>query len=501
MLRTAAAAVALAMGSTVAFTPPQMIPAPTTSTGVQAFPGAQGFGTDTPGGRGGRVCTVTTLEDSGPGSLRSCAEASGPRYVVFRTGGTILLRDRITISDPFVTIAGQTAPGDGITLRMDPESGTDRGTMLVETHDVVIRFLRFRPGDGGSADDSHDALTIYKEGVHDVVVDHCSFSWAIDENVNTYDSAEDITISRSIIAEALSRAGHPAGEHSKGLLAGGEAAHGVSIHHNLFVSNVDRNPQVSGVSVADVRNNVVYNYGDGSGDGVTLLSSSNGEPAMNWVGNYYKAGPDSPWDRPEFATYDGTTGSSHGWYGVGNLRWTAAGDQPARIAGEAVGSVGAPFPAPEVTTTPAARAYTDVLSDSGASLVRDAVDRRLVDEVRGGHGSVKDAAGPYPTLDAGTPPSDSDGDAMPDTFESTHGTDPSAPDATGDANGNGYDNVEDWFNALVDDNTGPRPLPPSPPSPHSPTPTDRAVPETVLAPVRKMYGWTLFVTPSAPRAW
>ena len=306
------------------------------SAAVQAFPGAEGFGTETPGGRGGTVCQVTNLGDSGPGSLRSCVEASGPRYVVFKTGGTISLKNRLTVTNPNLTIAGQTAPGGGITLRMDPSSGTDQGTMQIATHDVVVRYVRFRPGNGGGADDSHDAITIYKAGVKNVVIDHCSFSWAIDENVNTYDESTDITISNSIIAEGLSNAGHPTGEHSKGLLAGGVNAHNVSIHHNLFVSNMDRNPQISGLSVADVRNNVVYNYGDGSGSGVTLISSSKGEPRVNWVGNYYKPGPNSDPNRAEFATYNGSTGATHQWYGDGNMRWTAGGDQPARISSDAV---------------------------------------------------------------------------------------------------------------------------------------------------------------------
>lgn len=473
---------ALALGGTVAFVAPQIMAAPTTSAYVKAFPGAEGFGTDTPGGRGGTVCKVTNLDDSGPGSLRSCAEASGPRYVVFRTGGTIELQERITITEPFITVAGQTAPGDGITLRMDPDSGTDDGALQVETHDVVIRYLRLRPGDGGSADDSNDAITIYEEGVHDVVVDHSSFSWAIDENVNTYDYAERVTISNSIIAEGLSEAGHPDGEHSKGLLSGGDGAHDVSIHHNLFVSNVDRNPQISGVSVADVRNNVVYNYGDGSGDGVTLLSSSKGEPRMNWVGNYYKPGPDSPAYRAEFATYDGSTGSSHQWYGEGNVRWTPSGVRSARIAEEAVGRVSSPFPAAPVTTTSARRTYTDVLEDAGASLVRDVVDQRLVGEVRNGGGAFKDTAGPYPALAAGTPPTDSDGDAMPDAFEVEHGTDPDVADATGDVNGNGYDNIEDWFSSLEGGQAAVPTPSPGPTSTADPSPTGDVTPTEDPAP-------------------
>jgi pectate lyase len=418
------------------------------SAAVKAFPGAEGFGTDTPGGRGGTVCKVVNLNDSGPGSLRSCVEATGPRYVVFEVGGTISLNNRITASSPFLTIAGQTAPGDGITLRMNPDAGTDAGTLQIATHDVVVRYLRFRPGNGGAADDSNDAITIYKGGVRNVVVDHSSFSWAVDENVNTYDGSTDITVSNSIIAEGLSNAGHPDGEHSKGMLSGGVDAHNVSIHHNLFVSNVDRNPQVSGVSVADVRNNVVYNYGDGSGSGVTLISSSKGEPRVNWVGNYYKPGPNSDPNRAEFATYNGSTGASHQWYGEGNMRWTPGGDQDARIA-ESVGRVTTPFAAAPVTTTSAAAAYERVLADAGASRVRDAVDQRLVEEVRTGTGSITDATGAYPVLAAGTAPTDSDGDGMPNAWESANGTNPSAPDATGDVNGNGYDNIEDWFNSLA----------------------------------------------------
>jgi hypothetical protein len=422
------------------------------ASAVPAFPGAEGFGTDTPGGRGGEVCLVTTLQDAGPGSLRSCVERSGPRHVVFRTGGTIELESRLEITEPFITIAGQTAPGDGITLRMKPGTGTDDGTLKIDTHDVVIRYLRFRPGDGGGADDSHDGVSAYREGggSYNVVLDHNSISWAVDENVNIYYDVANYTLSDNIISEALSESTHPDGEHSKGMLVGGGSTN-ASIHGNLFVSNVDRNPQISGVSVADVRNNVVYNYGDGSGDGVTLVSSSKGEPSVNWVGNYYKPGPDSPTDRAEFATYVGSTGATHTWYGADNLRWTPDGDRPARVADGAVGEVPAPLAAAPVTTTSADQAFLDVLAGAGASLVRDAVDQRLVDEVRAGTGAVKHDAGPWPTLDPGRAPADADGDGMPDAFETSHGTDPQSPDATGDVDGNGYDDVEDWYNGLLGD--------------------------------------------------
>jgi len=436
--------------------------APAAATSVKAFPGAEGFGTDTPGGRGGQVLLVTNLDDSGPGSFRAAVTASGPRIVVFRVSGTILLKRRVDVTSPYLTVAGQTAPGGGITLRMDPAASpcVDKGTMQISTHDVVIRYLRFRPGPTPCADDSHDGLTIYKAGAEDIVIDHASISWAVDENLNTYDYSRRITISNSIISEALSLSTHPQGEHSKGALLGGTGAQDVSLHHNLLVSNKDRNPQISGLSVADIRNNVIYNYGTGSGSGVTLVSSSKGEPRVNWVGNYYKPGPSSDASRPEFAVYSGSTGATWQWYGEGNTRWTSTGDQAARVHSGATGSrVTAPFAVAAVTTSPAAVAYAEVLATAGASYPhRDAVDQRLVASVQDGAGRLVDdpaQVGGYPTLPAGTAPADSDGDGMPDTFEQAHGTNPAVKDAAGDVDGNGYSNIEDWFNGLIGESPSP----------------------------------------------
>ncbi|HSV41704.1 MAG TPA: hypothetical protein VLI04_23260 [Nocardioidaceae bacterium] len=434
---------------------PTTPPAPTGDT-LLAFPGAAGFGTQTAGGRGGAVLLVTNLDDAGPGSLRAAVTASGPRTVVFKVSGTISLKSRIDVTYPYLTIAGQTAPGGGITLRMDPAASpcADAGTMQISTSNVIVRYLRFRPGPTPCADDSHDGLTIYKSGATDVVIDHTSISWAVDENLNTYDESRRITISNSIIAEALSNSTHPDGEHSKGALIGGSDAEDVSLHHNLFVSNMDRNPQVSGVDVADIRNNVIYNYGDGSGDGVTLISSSNGEARVNWVGNYYKPGPDSESERPEFAVYEGSTGSSWLWYGDDNSRWTSAGDEPARVASAASSvQVPTPFAAPAIPAQSPASAYDQVLDSAGASYpCRDDVDARLVAEVVNGTGKLIDdpaEVGGYPELPAVAPPADGDSDGMPDEFELAHGTDPAIEDAGGDVDGNGYTNIEDWFNGLV----------------------------------------------------
>ena len=434
---------------------------------VPAFPGAEGFGTQTPGGRGGAVLKVTNLNDSGAGSLRAALEASGPRTVVFRVSGTIVLKSRIDVEDPYLTVAGQTAPGGGITLRVDPAASPciDKGTMLVATHDVIIRYLRLRPGPTSCADDSHDALTIYKPGTENVVIDHVSMSWAVDEVFNTYDASQNITISNSIIAEGLSNSTHPDGEHSKGALIGGADAHNVSLHGNLFVSNVDRNPQISGLSVADVRNNVIYNYGDGSGSGVTLVSSSKGQPRVNWVGNYYKPGPSSDPSRPEFAVYSGDTGDTWQWYGDANMRWTSSGLVSARVhSGATASRVSSAFAAAPVTTTSAAVAYDQVLAQAGAAVpFRDAVDQRLVQSVVNGTGQLVDdpsQVGGYPTLPSTAPAADDDADGMPNSAETAHGTNPNVPDSNGDIDGNGYTNLEDWFNGL----TPAGPTDPDPPS-------------------------------------
>jgi len=436
---------------------------------VPAFPGAEGFGTQTPGGRGGAVLKVTNLNDSGPGSLRAALTASGARTVVFGVSGTILLKSRIDVVNPYLTVAGQTAPGGGITLRIDPAASPciDEGTMLISTHDVVVRYLRFRPGPTACADDSHDALTIYKPGTENVVIDHVSMSWAVDEVFNTYDASRNITISNSIIAEGLSNSTHPDGEHSKGALLGGVDAHNISLHGNLFVSNTDRNPQISGLSVADVRNNVIYNYGDGSGSGVTLVSSSKGEPRVNWVGNYYKPGPSSDPNRPEFAVHSGSTGATWQWYGEANMRWTPSGLASARVHSGAAGSrMTSPFAAAPVTTTSAATAYEQALAHAGAAVpFRDDVDRRLVQSVVDGTGQLISSpsdVGGYPTLPSTAPAPDDDGDGVPNSAEVAYGTNPGAPDSTGDIDGNGYTNIEDWFNSLT---PAPTSTPPPPPAP------------------------------------
>jgi hypothetical protein len=215
-------------------------PAPAASSTLPAFPGAEGFGSHTPGGRGGRVIEVTHRGAEGPGSLRAAVEATGPRIVVFRVGGIIDLEGGLAIRNPFITIAGQTAPGDGICLA--------NGPLTINTHDVVVRYLRVRPGDGpgGGNPENRDCLGIAGPGdqVHNVIVDHCSFSWGLDENVQTWYGPRDITVQWCISSESLDDSLHPKGPHGKGMILGSED-NTITVHHCLLAHNSDRNPLIN----------------------------------------------------------------------------------------------------------------------------------------------------------------------------------------------------------------------------------------------------------------
>lgn len=408
---------------------------------VPSFPGAEGFGATTPGGRGGKVRHVTNLDDSGPGSLRAAVRAPGPRIVVFDTGGTITLSSPIEITNPYLTIAGQTAPGDGIALRMRRSQSS--GLFEVNTHDVIIRGMRFRQGPH-EEEDAAIPLEI-ADGAARVVIDHNSLSWATDEVLTTYDDTADITISWNIIAEGLSHSTHYDGEHSRGLFISGEDSRNISAHHNLMAHNMRRNPEVSTAGVADIRNNVIYNYGTHA----TLVSDKRGSTGMNVVGNFYQPGPDSSTDAPEIDGY--ADGSGMPLHAAGNLR---ANGQPARLNADARDwLVSSPVPAPPVTTTSAARAYTDVLAGAGARAPRlDAVDERIIADVRHRTGKIIDdpaEVGGWPTPARGAPPVDGDGDGMPDSWESERGLDLDADDSADDRDHDGYTNVEEYVNGLL----------------------------------------------------
>ena len=419
---------------------------------VKAFPGAQGFGSSTPGGRGGRVIRVTNLNDAGPGSLRAAATARGRRIVVFRVSGTITLKSDIDIVEPYLTIAGQTAPGGGITLRAD--RCNDKGVLGVHTHDVVIRYLRLRPGPHPCAGpgESSDGIVVYKPGAHHIVVDHCSISWAVDENISLYDDAHHVTFSWNIVSEGLSNSTHAEGEHSKGAHLSGKNTYRISFHHNLLAHNNDRNPQPTNPGLADIRNNVIYNYGKNA----ALTSNSHGRTRFNFIGNYFKPGPDTDRSEYELDVY-GSTSVGWSFFVQGNIGpHRPRTDQPQRDTVDPAGRpwmVPEPFPGSGIRTTSAATALAEVLADAGArSPYRDAVDRRIVRDVLEGTGRIIDhpgEVGGWPRLPATSPPPDRDRDGMPNAWERERGLDPDRVDAAGDRDGDGYTNIEEYLNWLV----------------------------------------------------
>jgi hypothetical protein len=368
---------------------------------------------------------------------------------VFRVSGTIELRGSISIRNPFVTIAGQTAPGDGICL-------ANHALTVADTHDVVIRFLRLRPGDRGGKDvDSFGA-----RGVKNLMVDHCSASWSIDECVTLY-ANEDTTVQWCLVSESLWESHHQKGAHGMGGVWGGRRG---SYHHNLLAHHNSRNPRIAGGDPpVDYRNNVIYNWGNNSAYG--------GENSqVNMVGNFYKPGPATS-QGSRNRILDGPNAGSR-WYLADNF---VEGD-PTVTADNWLGvhrlvapieqiRADEPFPFAPVRTQSAAEAYSLVLSQVGATLPRrDAVDARVIDEVRtgtarfgkkfrdGGVGIVdsQDDVGGWPLLESATPPIDSDHDGMPDAWESVRGLDPQNPkDGAEDRDGDGYTNVEEYLNSLV----------------------------------------------------
>jgi pectate lyase len=411
---------------------------------LSAFPGAEGFGAQTPGGRGGKVFAVLNLEDSGPGSLRAACEAEGPRIVIFRVAGIIDLKRSIRITQPFLTLAGQTAPGDGICLR-----GFD---LDIRAHDVVVRYLRSRPGDiSGKEVDAIDVGS----GAHDVMVDHCSATWAVDENLSPSGSISNVTVQWCIIAEGLNHSVHHKGAHGYGSLV--RAAGGVSLHHNLWAHNNARNPrlgenyQIPPYPTFDVRNNVIYNYGD-------LCSGMTGDHlSVNYVANYIRPGPNSnpkhgvivftdTADANYFVAENVVDGNATATQDNGNLFDRTECNGKKLVTREAK-----PFATPEIKTTSATLALAEVLRGAGATRpVRDAVDQQIVRDVRQRTGAIIDSpkqVGGWPEYRTAARPADSDGDGIPDPWEQKHRLNPGDPDdANADADGDGYTNIEEFLN-------------------------------------------------------
>jgi hypothetical protein len=457
---------------------------------IPAFPGAEGGGMYTEGGRGGRVIVVTSLADHGPGTLREACEQGGARIIVFNVSGIIHLTEPISIRAPYITIEGQSAPGDGICVAGE--------STWIDTHDVIIRYLRFRRGatDVARRDDA-----LGGNPVGNIIIDHVSASWGLDENMSIYRHVYDrkgakqekmattnITIQNSIFSEALDTYNHAFGSTIGG--------HNSTFMRNLWANNIARNPSVGMDEDFGFFNNVVFNWWNRSADG------GDNKSLFNFINNYFKPGPITPMNEPighrilkPEAGRDPANKSHYGKvYVSGNImegndrvtknNWDGGVQiQDMPDAGRYTDSIKADKPLPiknPVGIIPAIDAYSYVLANAGCSLPkRDPVDTRIVEDVRTGkikyvegpvvehlgakyvkerlpdsykQGIISDISqvGGYPEY-KGTPYKDSDNDGMPDAYETAHGLNPkSAADAPLIAkNGGGYSNIEVYLNSLV----------------------------------------------------
>ncbi|HRZ98703.1 MAG TPA: pectate lyase [Paludibacter sp.] len=441
---------------------------------ITAFPKAEGGGAFATGGRGGKVLYVTSLEDdvSVEGTLRWAINQKGARYILFQVAGIIDLKSELKINKGDVTIAGQTAPGDGICIKGYP--------FVISADNVIVRFLRFRMGDENGVQD--DALKGNK--TKNVIVDHCSVSWSTDECASFYDN-ENFTLQWCVISESLRNSIHKKGNHGFGGIWGGKNA---SFHHNLLAHHDSRNPRFNGLRRAglkynsdvdeervDFRNNVIYNWGSNSSYG--------GESGKyNLVGNYFKSGPATKKNTkkritsididanpalcpPGYGLYFLKGNYVFGFKEVNKDNWKGV-NLPDSIS-ENNCKVKKPFPSGPVKTQSAQVAYRKVLAYAGASLNRDSIDKRIMNEVNSGtftftgsNGSIngiidtqKDVGGwPVYTFNSLLVKPDSDADGMPDDWELKHKLNKNdASDAFKFNPNKKYCNLEIYLNSLVEE--------------------------------------------------
>lgn len=445
------------------------------SFAIPAFPGAEGYGAESVGGRGGNVIKVTTLNDAGSGSLRAALTASGPRIVVFEVSGIINLSSDITIRNPYITIAGQTSPGGVLVAGRH---------IKIETHNVIMRYMRLRPGSHMGDPNSTHALEILGptyaqgEGAHTVIIDHCSLGWGIDETLGVTGGVLDATISWSIVGEGLNNAGHDEPDHSKAFFVSTRESSNptrVSMHHNYIPLSFDRVPLIQnrGGSIdtmkLDGRNNVTYGWKGG------LSPQMNPYSQVDWVHNYARQGPAShPWAY-EFAIEVGGRSASPMLFYEGNIGSTrmSQNDPQWNVGDFYFNSLASSefqrnnsWGHPSVTTTPMSDSYADTILDTvGANKpFRDSADAEVVAHFRNGTGTVPedvDFPGDFPTFQNIPAQQDNDGDGMPDNWENANELNASADDSASDADNDGYTNIEEYLHFLADDLMIVRPAPPS----------------------------------------
>ncbi|MFY0688549.1 MAG: pectate lyase [Cyclobacteriaceae bacterium] len=435
-----------------------------------AFPTAEGYGKFSKGGRGGDVYAVTNLNDNGKGSLRAAIEAEGARTIVFRVSGIIELESPLIIKYPFITIAGQTAPGDGICIKNYP--------LQIDANHVIVRYLRVRLGDN-SGEDTDAISSRYSKHI---ILDHISASWSVDECVSIY-HCDSVTVQWSLISESMSKSNHIKGSHGFGGIWGSNYS---TYHHNLLAHHSSRNPRMaSGSGFTDYRNNVVYNWGYNSLYGGEARQQGNSKfsfSTFNIVANYYKPGPAT---KPGEVSYrianpGARNAADFGkWFIDGNIvegnqvislnNWI--GGVQTNIPLEKIRML-KPWNAMSINQQTADKAYKLVLENAGATLPkRDVVDTRIIYETKTGTATFegnsykmenemadvskisgiidtqKDVGG-WPELKSKTPPSDLDHDGMPDVWEETKGLSKSNPEDRNILFPSGYTMLEVYLNSI-----------------------------------------------------
>ena len=411
-----------------------------------AFPEAEGFGRFTSGGKGGLIYTVTNLNDDGEGSLRKGILKSGARTIVFAVSGTIELQKPLDVNKGDLSILGQTAPGDGITIKGFP--------FTIKADNVILRYIRFRMGDVNKIEG--DALGC--RNTNNVIIDHCSISWGTDENASFYNN-KNFTLQWCIISEGLNNSVHSKGAHGYGGIWGGV---NVSFHHNLIACNNSRNPRFSGSSTTensenefvDFRNNVIYNWGENN-----IYGGEKG--TYNIVNNYFKSGPATTSSKlnrivspsEPYGQFYVNGNYVHGYETITKDNWNGGVqcDNPEATKLNSEVSI-----SENIKTETAIVAFETVLKHAGASLHRDAVDTRIIHNTKEGSANYKNGiidsqnnVGGWPSLTSEKAQPDIDEDGMPDAWEISNNLNPKVNDANLHTLDKTYTNLEVYVNNIT----------------------------------------------------
>lgn len=440
-----------------------------------AFSNAEGYGKYTIGGRGGTVYEVTNLNDSGPGSFRNAVSRKGPRIIVFRVSGTIELKSRLRISNPNITIAGQTAPGDGITIKGFP--------LELDTDEIIVRYIRVRPGaENGECD------AISGRYHSNIILDHVSASWSVDETLSLYHN-KNVTVQWCIISESLYGSVHAKGSHGFGGIWGNDYG---TYHHNLFAHHSSRAPRWAwGSGHNDYRNNVCYNWGYNNmyGGEASLEAPERNFFLLNIVNNYYKAGPGSRYNN-QLVQVDGndiaerkTRQGVGRYYLEGNIlegnddvnadNWKGVKVKNANFSLKDV-RLDRSWESMPINEESAGQAFLSVLEKAGCCFPkRDDVDSRIINETftgtatyegkvykqnqtwaisRGLTGMIDEPSdvGGWPELHSMDAPIDTDHDGIPDSWENGHGLNPMDPFDSVIVGSDGYTPLDRYLDSIVD---------------------------------------------------